>query len=178
MAESSSRRIQPQGRYEPQTDNSPPPHKILLGTRVLEKGAAGTRCTRKAHSRTANKRCLQGSTAMGRGIVVLTGTPEIITSEAWVLLPVVFRRVNFKVELGYMSAADVRTFFVVFCCLFFAVFCFLPCLPLTDYPSALTYTRWDKLLHRHYCTIETCDSVRFSATEKGVFGDAEQECLR
>ena len=47
---------------------------------------------------------------MGRGIVVLTGTPEIIANQAWVSLPAVFRRVDFKVELGYMSAADVRTF--------------------------------------------------------------------
>ena len=54
--------------------------------------------------------CLQGSTAIGRGIVVLTGTTEIITNEAWVSLPAVFRRVDFKVELGYMSAADVRPF--------------------------------------------------------------------
>ena len=54
--------------------------------------------------------CLQGSTAMGRGIVVLTGTPEIKANEAWVSLPAVVRRVDFKVELGYMSAADVRTF--------------------------------------------------------------------
>ena len=51
--------------------------------------------------------CLQGSTAMGRGIVVLSGTTEIITQEAWSLLPAVFRRVDFQVKLGYMYAADV-----------------------------------------------------------------------
>ena len=54
--------------------------------------------------------CLQGSTAMGRGIVVLSGTTEIITQEAWSLLEAVFRRVSFQVTLGYMSAKDVQTF--------------------------------------------------------------------
>ena len=54
--------------------------------------------------------CLQGSTAMGRGIVVLTGTDEIKQEQVWRLLPAVFRRVNFKVELGYMSNADVCSY--------------------------------------------------------------------
>ena len=54
--------------------------------------------------------CLQGSTAMGRGIIVLTGTDEIKAEKVWRLLPAVFRRVNFKVELGFMSKADVRSY--------------------------------------------------------------------
>ena len=54
--------------------------------------------------------CLQGSTAMGRGIVVLTGTDEIKAEKVWRLLPAVFRRVNFKVELGYTSNADVCSY--------------------------------------------------------------------
>ena len=47
---------------------------------------------------------------MGRGIVVLTGTDDIKSEKVWHLLPAVFRRVNFKVELGFMSKADVRSY--------------------------------------------------------------------
>ena len=47
---------------------------------------------------------------MGRGIIVLTGTDEINSETVWRLLPAVFRRVNFKVELGYMSKADVCSY--------------------------------------------------------------------
>ena len=74
--------------------------------------------------------CLQGSTAMGRGIVVLTGTTEIITQEAWNYLPAVFRRVVFNVTLGYMSATDVHTFLRGF---------LLPFLP------GCTHEEWNKL---------------------------------
>ena len=54
--------------------------------------------------------CLQGSTAMGRGIVVLTGTHEIGAEEIRRLLPAVFRRVNREVLLGWMSGQDVRSY--------------------------------------------------------------------
>ena len=54
--------------------------------------------------------CLQGSTAMGRGIVVLTGTREIGAEEIRRLLPAVFRRVNREVLLGWMSGQDVRSY--------------------------------------------------------------------
>ena len=54
--------------------------------------------------------CLQGSTAMGRGIVVLTGTREIEAEEIRRLLPAVFRRVNREVLLGWMSGQDVRNY--------------------------------------------------------------------
>ena len=54
--------------------------------------------------------CLQGSTAMGRGIVVLTGTREIEAEEIRRLLPAVFRRVNREVLLGWMSGQDVRSY--------------------------------------------------------------------
>ena len=43
--------------------------------------------------------CLQGSTAMACGVVVLTGTPEI-TSELLIdRLPALFRRINCRAEL-------------------------------------------------------------------------------
>ena len=47
---------------------------------------------------------------MGRGINVLTGTPDIVEDKAWCSLPAVFRRVDLQVKLGYMSAEDVHTF--------------------------------------------------------------------
>ena len=55
--------------------------------------------------------CLQGSTSMGRGVVVLTGTKETSAQEARCALPAVFRRVHSMVEIGWMCAEDIRSFF-------------------------------------------------------------------
>jgi len=55
--------------------------------------------------------CLQGSTAMGRGIVVLTGTLDTAVHQAREKLPAVFRRIHCTAELGWMSDAEVRCFF-------------------------------------------------------------------
>jgi len=55
--------------------------------------------------------CLQGSTAMGRGIVVLTGTVETADEQARNALPAVFRRIHCVAELSWMSEEDVRCFF-------------------------------------------------------------------
>ena len=55
--------------------------------------------------------CLQGSTAMGRGVVVLTGTREIVNEEVRRELPAVFRRIHREASLGYISVQDIRHFF-------------------------------------------------------------------
>jgi hypothetical protein len=55
--------------------------------------------------------CLQGSTAMGRGVVVLTGTQEIVDERVKQLLPAVFRRIHREAHLGWMTEQDVRLFF-------------------------------------------------------------------
>ncbi|MBM4179765.1 MAG: hypothetical protein FJ211_10625 [Ignavibacteria bacterium] len=55
--------------------------------------------------------CLQGSTAMGRGIVVLTGTLDTAIGQAREKWPAVFRRIHWAAELGWMSHAEVGCFF-------------------------------------------------------------------
>ena len=54
--------------------------------------------------------CLQGSTAMGRGIGVLTGTHEIGAEDVRRLFPVVFRRVHREAVLGWMPRQDVCSY--------------------------------------------------------------------
>jgi len=55
--------------------------------------------------------CLQGSVALGKGIVVLTGTDKLKTEEVQRFFPAVFRRIHRIAQLGYMSDQDVRCFF-------------------------------------------------------------------
>ena len=55
--------------------------------------------------------CLQGSTAMARGIVVLTGTGEMNTNDVKRCLPAVFRRIHCVGELGWMTKDDIRSYF-------------------------------------------------------------------
>jgi hypothetical protein len=55
--------------------------------------------------------CLQGSTAMGRGVIVLTGTLEMVNDEAKENLPAVFRRVHREAHIGWLLVEDVRHFF-------------------------------------------------------------------
>ena len=55
--------------------------------------------------------CLQGSTAMSRGVVVLTGTAETANDEARRALPAVFRRISYEAELTWMSRQEMLSFF-------------------------------------------------------------------
>ena len=55
--------------------------------------------------------CLQGSMAMGRGVVVMTGTNEIVAETVKKCFPAVFRRIHFEARLGYMVKAEVAKFF-------------------------------------------------------------------
>ena len=48
--------------------------------------------------------CLQGSTAMGRGVVVLTGTEEVAQEDVRRMLPAVFRRVHREAFLSWISS--------------------------------------------------------------------------
>lgn len=64
--------------------------------------------------------CLQGSTAMGRGVIVLTGTKDIDNENVRHTLPAVFRRVHREAHLSWMAVHDVRRFFKQF------LMCFLP----------------------------------------------------
>ena len=55
--------------------------------------------------------CLQGSMAMGRGVVVMTGTNEIAAETVKSCFPAMFRRIHFEAHLGYMVKAEVAKFF-------------------------------------------------------------------
>lgn len=55
--------------------------------------------------------CLQGSTAMGRGVVVLTGTTETSAEQARQMFPAVFRRIHCVAELSWMTVDDIRCYF-------------------------------------------------------------------
>ena len=52
----------------------------------------------------------QGSTALGKGVVLLTGTPDL-EEKLRRDLPAVHRRVNEVVHLTYMSRGEIKTFF-------------------------------------------------------------------
>ena len=54
---------------------------------------------------------LQGSTAMSRGVVILTGTDEIAGESVEGHLPAVFRRINYVCKLSWMCTDEVRCFF-------------------------------------------------------------------
>ena len=58
--------------------------------------------------------CLQGSTAMGRGVVVLTGTEEVAQEDVRRMLPAVFRRVHREAFLSWISKQDVCCYFRLF----------------------------------------------------------------
>jgi len=55
--------------------------------------------------------CLQGSTAMGCGVIVLTGTGDIVDEHVKRRLPAVFRRMHREAHLSWMSVHDVARFF-------------------------------------------------------------------
>ena len=55
--------------------------------------------------------CLQGSSAMARGVVVLTGTSEITRQLTNTNLPAFFRRLHCCAELTWMSDNDKRVYF-------------------------------------------------------------------
>ena len=58
--------------------------------------------------------CLEGSTAMACGVVVLTGTSEITTLLTSEKLPALFRRINCRAELTWMADCDKRAYFKSF----------------------------------------------------------------
>jgi len=76
--------------------------------------------------------CLQGSTAMGRGVIVLTGTGDIVEEHIKRRLPAVFRRMHREAHLGWMSGPDVARFFNQF------LKCFLP------HCSSLEWAQWEQ----------------------------------
>ena len=55
--------------------------------------------------------CLQGSMAMGKGIVLITGTNEIVAERVKKWLPAVFRRIHVEAPLDYMNKEDISKFF-------------------------------------------------------------------
>ena len=57
---------------------------------------------------------LQGSTAMGGGVVILTGSGGIASEYVRGKLPAVFRRIDIIVELTWMSIDDIRVYFKEF----------------------------------------------------------------
>lgn len=59
---------------------------------------------------------LQGSTAMSQGVVILTGTSEIVADCVRRKLPAVFRRIHCTAELSWMSQQDIGQYFRQFLC--------------------------------------------------------------
>ena len=55
--------------------------------------------------------CLQGSAAMGRGVVVLSITGGIIDDQVRCQFAAVFRRVHVTAQLDWMSLQDIKQFF-------------------------------------------------------------------
>ncbi len=55
--------------------------------------------------------CVQGSTAMGRGVVVLSGTGELVDDRVRRELAAVFPRIHCCAHLSWMSQEDMRLFF-------------------------------------------------------------------
>ena len=62
--------------------------------------------------------CIQGSTAMRCGVVILSGTPEIMHPDGWQSLPAVYRRIHCKAHLEWLTARDVQLYFKKFLCSF------------------------------------------------------------
>ena len=54
---------------------------------------------------------LQGSTAMGQGVVILTGTSEIVSQKMKDKFPAVYRRILNEGELSWMSQANIGDYF-------------------------------------------------------------------
>jgi hypothetical protein len=54
---------------------------------------------------------LQGSTAMGQGIVILTGTSEIVSQKMKDKFPAVYRRMLMEGKLSWMSKGDIGDYF-------------------------------------------------------------------
>ncbi|CAK9082912.1 unnamed protein product [Durusdinium trenchii] len=59
---------------------------------------------------------LQGSTSMSRGVVIITGTSEIVADCVKRRLPAVFRRIHSTAELGWMNPEDIGQYFRRFLC--------------------------------------------------------------
>ena len=55
--------------------------------------------------------CVQGSTSMARGVMVLSGTAEIVNEQVQRQLAAVFRRIHCTALLGWMSELDIRQYF-------------------------------------------------------------------
>ena len=58
--------------------------------------------------------CLQGSTAMARGVVVFSGPRDIVQEHVRNSLPAVFRRVHCEAHLSWMLTEDIAKFFYHF----------------------------------------------------------------
>ena len=55
--------------------------------------------------------CVQGSTAMGRGVIILSGTEEIVHEQNQRQMAAVFRRIHCTARLSWMTDQDIRTYF-------------------------------------------------------------------
>ena len=64
---------------------------------------------------------------MGRGVIVLTGTCEIVDPQAMSCLSAVFRRIHLSAHLSWMSVEDVARFFNQF------LLRFVPSCPANDW---------------------------------------------
>ena len=81
--------------------------------------------------------CVQGSTAMTKGVIVLSGTSDIRTNETQKCLPAVFRRIHCVGELSWMTKQDMRCYFRQF------LLRFVPgC-------SSEEWFRWENVFLRH-----------------------------
>lgn len=80
----------------------------MIGDVTLERWAEG-----KAVGVSTGGFCevLQGSTARGEGVVILTGTCEIISDKMKAKFPAVYRRIHSTGELTWMSQADIGKYF-------------------------------------------------------------------
>ena len=61
---------------------------------------------------------IQGSTAMRCGVVVLSGTPEILHEDIQLILPAVYRRIHCTARLTWLALSDVGLYFKNFLCSF------------------------------------------------------------
>ena len=57
---------------------------------------------------------IQGATAMRRGVVILSGTPDIASEDVQEKLAAVYRRINAKAELSWLTKNEVRMYFINF----------------------------------------------------------------
>ena len=101
---------------------------------------------------------LQGSTAMSRGVVVITGTSELAAKGVRRKLPAVFRRIHCTAELTWMNERDIGEYFRRFLC------GFIPSCPAEQ---------WDSLLMRSCSLSEEPRMAAGLPTGGGLVGGAE-----